>query len=880
MAKSGGNDHLTGMSGEGVLEMFPEVNAAIEKGRMLDAWELVKSTGVAAQDWPEGEPLRQIARLVSSLGGHRLSRVLHWRNWRKQRDDPQRYYQALYSRVHVTPVAKLQAEIAGFFKKHPDLTAANRADLLAFLAWSHTTQRDYSPAGKFLDEAVALQPEDSWMRVERSAYFSAADRYEDALAEAREAVRLAPVYRPAVLRCSDSLIHLGRDEEALELLMAAHENSQQAAFPLAMQLIFSEREDHERGLWCMDEIERLMPLMEDSFREWIAGRRADFHLLAGRLDAFLEWADRSGDGFQQRAAKNLREKNGGVRKRLAVSFVRQHRSTCGPATLAAITAYWGQAHDHLEIADAICHEGTPWHKERKWAEDHGFVTKEFRLTRESLVALIDRGLPFTLTTQWTTGAHLQACIGYDTRTDVVLLRDPTERHYGEMLLSALLKNHPVAGPRAMVFVPADRAELLDGLPLSDDLIYDGAHHLRQMIDTYDRFKIEAAVIGLRAMAPDHLLTLEGELRAAQALEDWPRALAAVNVLLDRLPDYESLWLTKCSVLYNLRRGAEYRELLESIVARSKSDPVFQSDLGELLAEDARELTMADYYLRRALMRRGGESRVYANLSRCRMKERRFEDAARLKRAASCLAPAFESYASGYFEACRIIGKTEDGLAFLEQRTRDFGDKDHGPWITYARSLDSINRASEAVAILEKAVVLRPGDGALMLHGGRLMTTWGTEFRERGRELMERSRGQVAESVWLKEAAEVAAFLGERRTAIRYWQALLALQPTSISVWRYLARLLAEEDGRDAAIDLLDKGTKAHPKFADLWALLAEWLVRTPRGPMEALDRFLELSPKSSWGYRERAIRRMDAGENDTALTDTLEALHLDPLDGY
>lgn len=29
------------------------------------------------------------------------------------------------------------------------------------------------------------------------------------------------------------------------------------------------------------------------------------------------------------------------------------------------TSYFGQAHDHLEIADAICYDGTPWHKEHQ-----------------------------------------------------------------------------------------------------------------------------------------------------------------------------------------------------------------------------------------------------------------------------------------------------------------------------------------------------------------------------------------------------------------------------------------------------------------------------------------------------------------------------------
>lgn len=66
--------------------------------------------------------------------------------------------------------------------------------------------------------------------------------------------------------------------------------------------------------------------------------------------------------------------------RLEVPFTRQHSMTCAPATLSSLAAYWGRRHEHLAIAEAICHDGTPWHKERNWAREQGFLTREFRLT--------------------------------------------------------------------------------------------------------------------------------------------------------------------------------------------------------------------------------------------------------------------------------------------------------------------------------------------------------------------------------------------------------------------------------------------------------------------------------------------------------------------
>lgn len=859
-------------------EVFPQIEGAIKEGRMLDAWKLAEATGIPLKDWPEGETLRQASRLAGSLGAGRLGQALRWKNWRLRREDPRRYNHALHTRVHYTPPIRLLWEIRTFLSKSGDIPAQDHADLLAFQASVHIMFRDLENAGSLLDEALRLDPDSSWLRSERSAFLSASDRYAEALEEAHMAVSLDPRYRPAVDRCSEALIHLGRDDEALDLLERTHAESQQGSLAITMQVIHSERGHFERGLWCLDELERLSPLMDPSLRKWLTGRRADFHLMGGDMDAFLAAAGNEKHPYRAGIAKKLRrpEAAQGIRKRLEVGFTRQHRMTCAPATLASLAAYWGVEKDHLEIADAICYEGTPWHKERKWAEENGFVAREFRLTRGNLVELIDRGIPFTLTTEWTTGAHLQACIGYDTRKDTVILRDPTERHFGERLLDELVASHPVGGPRGMVMVPKDREELLSGLTLQDEHVYESFHRLLVALETNDRFSIQVSVTELRAVASDHPMALDGELRAATFLQDWSRGLALVESLIQRFPKHQSFWLTKCGLLTYLRRSADLRTFLEEVVARPGAEAVFRSDPGEQLAEDARELDMADLHLRRALRDGGNEARVYENLARCRTKQRRFAEAAELRRAASCLAPAHEPYASNYFRTCRMIGKTDEALEYLGKRTSRLGKKDRGPWLTHAGMLEELNRQSEAAEVLERGGDAHADDGEFLLRAGHLMISWGPEFRKKGAEWMERARGRVLDTLWLRQSAEAAAFLGDRITAIRHWRSLQGLLPHDVSIWRSLAYLVAEESGRKEAVLLLDEATARYPDFADLWSLAAEWLATDPRGAIPALDRYLELVPGSAWGYRERALRWIDKGEFETALADTSVALELEP----
>jgi tetratricopeptide (TPR) repeat protein len=858
-------------------ETLTSVAAAIESGRMLDAWEKAQASGVQLAAWPHGEARRIAARLIANLGDGRQGRALDWLNWRQDRAHPKWYFHALFTRAEWRTPQELMVEIEG--RLRGDMPDESRAELMAYLAWSHSALRDFKPAHEMIAQALKLDPRDAWLHVQHASILVAHDRYEEALEVAHHARRLQPYHRPSVLQSAEVLVHLGRDDEALEILLDSHLHSQQAAFTLKMQVIYSEREDHERALWCLEEAERLSPLATESWKKWIAGRRADFLYMAGDLDGCLEWCDRKGEGFQKEVAKHLREPGARDRRRvkLDVPFVRQHRMTCAPATLSALSAFWGKKHDHLEIADAICHEGTPWHREREWAMGHGFMAREFRLTPAILRELIDRGLPFTLTTQWTTGAHLQACIGYDDRTGVILLRDPTERHYGEMLLAGLIADHPVGGPRGMVMVPVEEAARLDGLLLPDEAAYEANHELLLALDGHDRWKVEAAVTTLRAVAPGSALALQGEARVAGYLRDWPRELAATEALLERFPSHGPLLLRKSTLLEQLGRRAEQRALLEKSL--TGGDAVFVSELGELLLDDARELPLAEHHLKRALRQRRCESRCHESLARCRDKQHRHAESAALRRAAASLSPSSEGYSRAYFDTCRILKRTDEALDFLRERTRVHGRKDGGPWITLATCLDAVRNDREAVAVLEDARAMRPDDGALLLEAGGLMAGWGGELRERGRGWVEAARGKVPEIDWLRKSAQFAGFTGDRPLAIQRWRGLLKIQPLADDAWRALVRLVAEEEGEDAALALLDEATARFPDQVALWSLQAEWRRRRPEGPLAALDRMLELDPRDRWALRERALRRVDAGRKDEALADVREAVALDPRDG-
>lgn len=850
----------------------------MQSGRMLDAWRLAEGTGIALEKWQPGEARRVAAMLASSLGANRLSLALDWLNWRADRQDPEYFLHGLFSRMRFTPEIKLIPEIADFLTANPTLPGGKRADLLAFQGYLLASFRDFGPAFDCVGQALDLAPEESWIHVEHAAVLEIADRYGEALEAADRAIALRPNYRAAVLQRTDILVHLGRDEEAIAMLEEVDRTTQNPAFSGRLQSFHSEREDHKKGLDCLARFEERSPLADKSLREWIAGRRADFLYMAEDIDGYLEWADRAGKGFQKTVAERLRADGARAksRVRLRVPFIRQHSMTCAPATLAALSSYWGKNHDHLTIADAICHDGTPWHMERKWAEENGFVAREFRVDDESSRELLDRGIPFTLTTQAATSAHLQACIGYDARTGILILRDPTHRHFGEVILSGLVKEHPFAGPRGMVIIPREESEKLNGLRLPDEAAYDAYHELLIALDTNDRFKIEGARTLLRTVAPNHPLVLEGEERFAIWRGDWVAQLAAVNSSLAIAPEHQACLVQKAGALRRLGRWHELRAFLREQASKPNSDPVFTSELGELLMEDARHLAEAERHLWKAMRRSRREARVFESMGRCLSTQNRHAEAARFRRVSASLAGSFEPYSRGYFDACRALRKIDDGLGFLRERVTRMGKKSAGPWLTLAEALNAIERPDEAAQVLSEAVAARPDDGDLMLSAGEMMTGWGGAHRENGLTLIAASRGRVAELQWLSATARTSAYLGDQATAIRSWRALLREQPQSTAAWRGLVRNVAEQDGEEEAIRLLDEATAKYPDDASLWILKAEWLADTKRGPLEALDRAMELNPDDNWVIRERAIRRLHAGDKEGAEADARHAVLLNP----
>ena len=252
--------------------------------------------------------------------------------------------------------------------------------------------------------------------------------------------------------------------------------------------------------------------------------------------------------YHQRIAKSLSESiDDGEHVLLPVEFVRQHHMTCAPATVAAISRYWSRPVEHLSLAEEICYDGTSAHSQRKWAEENGWHVREFTVEWPSAKALLDEGIPFCLSTVEPTSAHMQAVIGYDTRRNVLLVRDPYQRAMSEFLIREMLSRYGFCGPRGLAFVPPEKADVLKSLELADAPLYDQMYQLQTALLENERDQAQEILDAMRQTDPDHRLTWEARLSVSSFDSDLPSTLDGIEKLLGHVSAHAAAGTAKALV---------------------------------------------------------------------------------------------------------------------------------------------------------------------------------------------------------------------------------------------------------------------------------------------------------------------------------------------
>jgi predicted Zn-dependent protease len=866
---------------EGDIE---RIHALYVSGLNLRAWEICQRIG-PLRDWVGADARIMAGRLAANLGGMRLGQWFHLLAFR---DEPNHananYYFARRLMDRRGPYAAWQ-----FIKARNDVVEGAkdapvtvRADWLALGASTAATFRDFGTAEALMARAEKMSPERAWLHVERSFIFGQQDRHEEALASARRALELSACYRPAVQQAAHILMHLNRDEEAVALLRDAAARTESAPIVAQLAAILSEANKHEeaRALW--ERVAELSPLADRDYVRFLAARRSDAAYDCGDYAAAAALAKEASAGkawkgtFHAQIAERLSQDPTGKRRvELSVGFVQQHHMTCAPATLSALSGYWGRPAEHLGIVEAICYDGTPAHSERAWAESQGYVCREFRVTWDAAVALIDSGVPFTLATVEVTSAHLQAVIGYDARRHTLLIRDPTWKYTGEGLADGMEERYKSTGPRGMAMVPSERRELLEGLELPEAGLYDRFNELQRALVGHRREEAAAAYAAMGAEAPGHRLTLWAKRSLATYDADPLAQLAAIDELIKLFPDDQMLQLQRLGYLRHLARRADLLETLGRMCQNPKNDPVFRQQYAQELAADARELPRAMKLLGKCLRYRPTDPLNYFYLAGMLWDRRRFEDALELYRFAACLNDKDDYLASTYFNAARFFKKAEEALGLLRDRFKRFAGRSAGPTRTLFQALASVDRTPEAFEVVEEGLRRRPTDAEVSLHAADAYARYANFGR--AAELLTASKANAHPAQYRRARAALANYKGELASALEQWQKVLESEPLALDAHETVARLLAETRGREAAIAHLREATARFEHHYPLFQVYLQWLRNEDQAQYEGVvRRLLESRPADAWLVRELALSLLRQARVEEAAAAAAESLRLEP----
>lgn len=541
-------------------QLLHEVLQAINEARFLDAYNLALTVG-PIQQWT-GEAGLLAGRLAAHIGSRELYWSLTSRAWRQHPD------RTRFLMQHAYAVSDKRGILAGWHESQKlahsiSINDEEKADGLVCQASHSLYFRDFESAKELFARAKELQPQSPWVLSESSSVFTASGSHCQALELIDEALAIKPNYRSALIRKADCLLKLQREDEAIQVLEVARTQLQSTAILGQLIGIHCERENWGYLPELIDEAERLAPLADKNFRSWATAMRVNAHLGQGNFaEARAQALKIRDNAFYERLAERLDKRTAPNRRiKIEVPYVQQDHNTCAPATLSAITSYLGKPIAQETLIGDICYDGTYDYVERRWADRNGWFTREFRVTWDSAVVLLNRGIPFVLSTTEISSAHSQAVIGYDDIRRTLLIRDPNSSVFHEMGYDEFEKHYKPVGPRGFVLIPVAQASEVKDLSLQDADLFDIYYALNCSLDENDRSGAKRHLAALETTAPNHLLMWMGK-RAIAFYDSNPLAqLEALEGMALLYPEDDRILYLRIRVLRSLGNVTEASHLL-------------------------------------------------------------------------------------------------------------------------------------------------------------------------------------------------------------------------------------------------------------------------------------------------------------------------------
>lgn len=849
---------------------YSQLYELYRKDRFRDAWDQ-GCLWFGGQQWPTPNLELLAARILSQLGNLRKADASVLWLWRRhpQLADLSHFTMSVTTRrrgpltaLRMLPDVEQRAQPNTKDKAH---LCGEKAEILARF-------RDFSAAEECLKAADT--PEDLWLVLTQAELKYAQDDYAQAMAIANQVLERDSRYRPA-LQFKANLLQLQNDlAGAIDLLANFWQTSQ--SFWVGRQLcnLYVEDKQYAQAHHCIARLEKLPPFAGKDVQQSLRAMHADLLCAEQRYEEALPYLEQKSFYNKSVVESIKRASDRSTRKVLNVPFVRQHHMTCGPASLTAISTYWGVPVTHDQVVEAICYGGTQSVDERKWAQNNNWFVQEFELSFAALKNLIDNDIPVLLATVEPGNAHLQIIVGYDEAMGTYLLRDPYYFRLQEMLIDGCHKHYASSGPRCMVVAPMAQAEIVDAMQLPCRALYDQLFQLCLALDNNQRDAAVQALAQARTLDPDHRITQNCERNLAYYDSDEPRILAATEKLLQQFPNDVNFQLSKVHSLSSFGSARQTREYLEQIASGENIHFLVKSRLADNLRWDHREQPRVEKLFQQLLNYNPLHTESLYAYAGVLWDKGNFAEAYQLYRFVTCLDDKNERYAESFFKAARYHKQTEMGLTFLRDRFMRFGKKSCGPAISLYYALDGLERTHEGLIMLDEAMSLRPNDGQLMLFAARRFLY--LQQATKATTLLEAARPFVNVIRYHELSAEIYEYNIDSKRAISCYEQVLQLEPLNYNANQAIMRLYIEAGQRAKADDFITQQLAQFPDNAMLLRLHINWLNDTEHQDIAtAFQNFIHYHPADAWGYRGLSSALLKLERSDEALAAAKEAIAIE-----
>lgn len=852
------------------INYLSKIEAYLDSGKSLTALEQAEKMWGRIDSWlifPKNNVLNieQIliaARLYSQLGNERRSDSIILRSWRKNKQHPKLVFKVLFYMLQT----KGPIFASEFYQVNKEILAKDHsltADVYGFLSIVQRLFKNFTKSDGLLSQALALDSSLKQPWLNSLQVYLLLDQEKNELAEdlAHNNFKTFPV-----LPCFRAYIQVLQKNKgvgaALKLFNEHVEKFESSAIWLEYAYLLADSHRWEECEKIINSYESLVIEKSKVEVESVNALKAQISIDKNDLSTAIEILEKSKRPYWKIVLENLKKADTKVAPIiLNVPFLRQEHLTCAPTSLAAIAQYWNKNHQSKDIAEQICFNGTPTTLERKWLRDNDFEFKEFDLTFELAVQLIDSNIPFTLTTVDGMNSHLQVVIGYNAQMGTLYIMDPSYSSMQEILAKETIEQQIFYGGNCFAIVPIEQSKLLSKFNFKEHELYGLYDKLQIAIDSNNSQQITSNITALEQNSCEHKITLRAKREVANWSNETHKLLELNNQISEKFP---RLIVIERSKFYCLKRLGSRKAALDSLIKEVNEWP--QLDLLILLFDEVYDTHDEDGFVLKLLNKLkligAYNAQAHWSIANYYWSHQQFAIAQEHYLIAHCLDDTASLFIESYFKASRFLKNEDASLSFLKLRYEKYQLNSVIPAISIFRAYTILDQEHKGFEYLYKALKQHPEDIELINFLACELIRY--NLLEQLDKLSVVMKKMLSEDDYLDILASKNLRQGNNEEALEHYKRVFEKSPLNYSNAQSYFDLLSKNDEKQLLDNILNELLELNPNNTLILDYISYW--HSKDGEREsALEQLVKLTPEDTEVIRRFVYMLNKGGKQEQGL---------------